>query len=325
MSPDVGSPPSSRWAKIGSLLLPRLVFYPFVVASLLVFPAWLPWMILGWLLLYALQRSRGKPAWKTLDFCLVILLVRGLDWTPALIALGLLMLASSVFELKALQKPATIAAACLLPAWIAMAWSWSAAVHTSRTPALASERPILCMGDSLSANGYPRVLQTLLSVPVVDKAQGGTQTTDGLRALPEVLALKPQAVVLELGGNDYVMGKSREATRANLETMIRAIRESGAEVFLFEVPRGFVYDSYWGLDRRLARGHDLELINDGAIRQLVLFGPGSPLTSCSGRLLSYDGLHPNDAGHVLLAGRVAAALRRVYGDGILRRPAGELR
>jgi len=310
--------PASRWRGIADRVLPRLFFYPFIIASLLVFPAGIPWMILGWLILFAVQRGRGKPGWKSLDICVFLLLVRGLDWTPALILLGVLMAGCSVLEFKSLNRPAAIAAAALAPAWIAMAWTWTGVGHAGRTPALDPARPIVCVGDSLSAGGFPRVLARRLSVPVVDKAQGGSQTPDGLRLLAEVLALKPQAVVLELGGNDYVMKKTRSATRANLETMIQAIRATGAEVVLFEVPRGFVYDSFWGIDRTLARQYDLELVHDGAIRQLVLFGPGSPLSSCSGRQLSYDGLHPNDAGHVFLAGRVEAALRRLYGDAVLR-------
>jgi len=318
MSSEIGSPSGSRWRAIGSRLLPRLFFYPFVIASLLVFPAWFPYMVLGWLLLFAVQRRRGKPAWKWLDVGVVLLLIRGADGTPTLIVLGLLMVVCSLLELRGMRKPATFVSIALAPAWIVMAWTWNDAVHTTRRPALVPDRPIVCMGDSLSAGGYPRVLAGLVSVPVVDKAAGGSMTPDGLRVLPEVLALKPQAVVLELGGNDYVMGKGRRETRDNLETIIRAIRATGAEVFLFEVPRGFVYDSFWGIDRQLARRHDLELIHDGAIRQLVLFGPGSPLTSCSGRQLSYDGLHPNDAGHAFLAGRVAASLRRVYGDRLLK-------
>jgi lysophospholipase L1-like esterase len=229
------------------------------------------------------------------------------------------MVACAVLDHRGMKKPATVVAVCLAPAWIAMAWTWSDAGHTTRRPALVPDRPIVCMGDSLSAGGYPGHLARRLSVPVVDKSAGGSRTPYGLRLLPEVLALRPQAVVLELGGNDFTMGKGRRETRANLETMIRAIRETGAEVFLFEIPRGFVYDSFWGIDRQLARQHDLELVHDGAIRQLVLFGPGSPLTSWSGRQLSYDGLHPNDAGHAFLAGRVEASLRRVYGDAILAR------
>jgi lysophospholipase L1-like esterase len=217
----------------------------------------------------------------------------------------------------ALRIAALVAAWALVPAWLAMTWGWVNVGHTSRRLALVADRPIVCMGDSLSVTGYPRVLEKRLRVPVLDKAQGGITTTDGVRQLPEVLALKPQAIVIELGGHDSLRGKSRAEAGENLEKMIRAGREAGAEVFLFEIPRGFIVDPYAGLERELARKYDLELIHDGAIRQLVLFSPFTPLGR-SGRILSDDGLHPNDAGHVFLADRVQAALVRVYGDSLQR-------
>jgi lysophospholipase L1-like esterase len=182
---------------------------------------------------------------------------------------------------------------------------------------LAADRPIVCMGDSLSVTGYPRILEKRLRVPVVDKAQGGITTADGVKQLPEVLALKPQAIVIELGGHDSLRGRSRSEAKENLETLIRAGRDAGAEVFLFEIPRAFVMDPYAGLERELARKYDLELIHDGAVRQLVIFSPFTPLGK-SGRVLSYDGLHPNDAGNAFLADRVEAALKRVYGVALQR-------
>lgn len=318
MSSEVGSPSGSRWRRAASLILPRLIFYPFLVASLLVFPSAIPVMILAWLLLYGDQRRRGKPGWRTLGICLAVLLVKRVDWAPALVALALLMAVAAALEWKGKYPPATVAALGLLPAWIVLSWTWSTGTHTRRTPALQPDRPVVCLGDSLSSGGYVRVLQSMLSVPAIDKAQGGITTLEGRRLIPEILALKPQAVVIELGGHDYLRGRTRRETRENLEAMIRAFRDSGSEVLLVEVPRGFVSDPFWGLDRQLAREHDLELIHDGAIRQLVVFSPFTPLGAWSGRRLSYDGLHPNDAGNAFLAGRVAASLSRVFGGAILR-------
>ena len=318
MSDAVEGVPVSRGRRIADLVLPRLVFYPLVVASLLAFPAAVPVMILGWLLLFAHQRRKGKPAWRSLLFCLLILLIKRVDWSPALIVLGLLMAACAALECAARKKPAAIAAIGLVPAWIVMSWTWSLDTHTSRTPALAADRPIVCLGDSLSAGGLARALDRRLSVPVIDKAQGGITAAEGLKLIPDALSVRPQAVILELGGHDYLRNRTRGDTKANLEKLIRAIRDSGAEVILVEIPRGFVSDPFWGLDRRLARAHDLELVTDGAIRQLVIFSPAVPL-GWTGRQLSYDGLHPNDAGNEFLADRIRDALHRVYGDAVLRR------
>jgi acyl-CoA thioesterase-1 len=323
MSSVAGSPPRSRWAKVAWLILPRLAFYPFLAASLLVFPAAFPWMILCWLLLFAAQRIRGKPGWPVLAFCVGVLLVKRVDWAPGMVVLGLLIMACAGLDAiqkrrPALRTAAAVAGYLLIPAWIVMAWTWSAVGHTSRRPALVMDRPVVCTGDSLTVAGFPRVLKKRLRVPVIDHAQGGITSAQGLQRFPEIVALKPQAVVIELGGHDSIQGRRRRDTKANLEAMIRIAREAGAEVFLFEIPRGFITDPYAGLERELAREHDLELIHDGAIRQLVLFSPFTPLGGWTGRKLSYDGLHPDDAGHEFLADRVEAALRRVYGEGILK-------
>jgi acyl-CoA thioesterase-1 len=278
-------------------------------------------MILGWLLLFAVRRFRGKPGWPTLAMGVAMILFRRVDWAPGLVTLGLLMIL--VAGLDRWREPgmttaALIAACCLVPVWLFMAWDWQRVGHTSRRPALLLDRPIVCMGDSLSSGGYVRELQKRLRVPVIDRAQGGITTVDGVKQLPEVLALKPQALVIELGGHDSLRGRSRADTKANLEKILQAGRAAGAEIFLFEIPRAFVMDPYGGLERELARQYDLELIHDGAIRQLVLFSPFTPLGSWTGRLLSYDGLHPNDAGNVFLADRVEAALTRVYGGSLQR-------
>jgi acyl-CoA thioesterase-1 len=323
VSSDAGTPPRSRGARIAALILPRLAFYPFLIASLVVFPAWMPWMLLGWLLLFAIRRLRGKAGWPPLALGVAIVLFRRVDWAPGLVVLGLTMIAGAVMDRFRERKPsirtASVVVACaLVPAWLFMAWEWSRVGQTSRHPALLPDRPVVCMGDSLLSGGFARVLQQRLRVPVVDLAQGGITTAQGVKQIPEMLEKRPQAVVIELGGHDSLRGKSRSDTKANLEKLIRAGRDAGAEVFLFEIPRAFVMDPYGGLERELARKYDLELIHDGAIRQLVLFSPFTPLGSRTGRLLSYDGLHPNDAGNVFLADRAEAALTRVYGGSLQR-------
>lgn len=308
---------------MGAHVLRRLAFYPFLVASLLVFPAWLPWMIACWLVLAAVRNRREKPIWPPLAMCVAILVIKRVDWPPAFVVLLLLMLACIGLDVLSRKKPALktvslVAAALLIPAWFAMAWTWTASIHTSRHPALLADPPIVCMGDSLSSAGYPRILEKRLRVPVVDLAQGGYTTSDALKQIGEMMALKPQMVVIELGGHDSMRGRDRVEARANLQKLIVACRVVGAETVLFEIPLGFVSDPYGGLDRELARRHDLELVHDGAIRQLVLFSPFTPLGRWTGRMLSYDGLHPNDAGNAFLADRVEAALERVYGTSLRR-------
>jgi acyl-CoA thioesterase-1 len=300
-----------------------VAFYPFLIASLLVFPAWMPWMIAGWLGIAAERHLQKKAAWPSLALCLALILVKRVDWGLRMSVLLLALLAAVALDWQGRRKPSWArwcrpAFGALLAAWIFMAWDWHRAEHTSRRPPLLPDRPIVCLGDSLSAGGYPGMLQKRLKVPVIDLAQGGITAADGVKQIPELRTLQPQAVVIELGGHDSLRGRSREEALKDLEELILTARSLGAEVVLFEIPLGFVSDPYAGLDRELARRFDLELLSDGAIRQLVYFSPFTPLGRWSGRILSYDGLHPNEAGNRFLADRVEGSLVRVYGPAIQR-------
>ena len=99
-----------------------------------------------------------------------------------------------------------------------------------------------------------------------------------------------------------------------MEQLFAAARSVNAEVVLIEVPRGFIVDPFAGLERELAREHDLELISDAAIRNLVLWSPSCPPGIWSGGpYLSDDGLHPNARGDEYLANVVLKSLMRLFG------------
>jgi lysophospholipase L1-like esterase len=159
----------------------------------------------------------------------------------------------------------------------------------------------------------------MVVVPVINLGRAGISTVDGLKLLPAMIAARPQAVIIELGGHDFLKGYPREAAKENLQRIIRTAREAGAEPILIEVPRGFIIDPYAGLERELAHEENLELISDGVIRKLVLWSPYAPPGMWTGGpYLSDDGLHPNAAGNDELARAAARALRRVFGEEILR-------
>jgi lysophospholipase L1-like esterase len=295
-----------------------------IVASLLAFPSDLPWLVGAWLAFSTITALRGGAAWKPLAVCCVIVVVKRPDWSPSLAPLTLLMavVASSGVAVN-LKRDSTkrlmawCSIAILWTAWGLFAANYAAATRTDRKLQFNS-RPVVCIGDSLTAYGYPKELAKRLSVAVIDLSINGCTSADALGLISRMQAARPQTVVIELGGHDYLHGASRVETASNLRRMIEAARSADADVVLMEIPRGACIDPFRGLERSLARQYDLELIPDTPIRNLILWSPYVPpgVWSDASRRLSDDGLHPNERGNVFLANWVAAALSRMYGTSI---------
>lgn len=104
---------------------------------------------------------------------------------------------------------------------------------------------ILVFGDSLSANyglavksGWVSLLQQRLTqnnyaYRVVNASISGETTAGGLARIDSALATHhPAIVIVELGANDGLRGLPLQATRDNLDAMIRACRAGKAKVLL---------------------------------------------------------------------------------------------
>jgi acyl-CoA thioesterase I len=317
--------------RIGGLVLVLLL----VLGSLLTFPAHLPGMIAVWLGLATALTFAGRRAWPTLVGCAIIVIVKRVDGSPGVwICLASMLAVAAALHLVRETRPDRLAIAYLAIvwlAWIGLAWDWHRSSHANHSVAPLDGRPIVCIGDSLTSypphGGYPRVLGRLIAVPVINLGAPGITSSEALKQLPKLKAARPQAVVIELGGHDFLKDPSwlktasRAATKRNLEQLIAAARSLQAEVLLMEVPRGFIVDPFAGLDRELAREQDLELISDTAIRNLVLWSPSCPPGAWTGGpYLSDDGLHPNARGDEYLAGVVRRSLLRLFGPTLQSTP-----
>ncbi len=303
-----------------------------IAASLATFPAAVPLMVAAWLLLASWLAWRDRPAWIPLAVCLAILLIKRVAWLPGLILYMGAMSLTIVIGIWIARAPTSKHASravlsslvVLWLCWALLQWDWHASSTASGTRVLDLNRPVVCIGNSLTSGiapdpGYPEHLAKLLNVPVINLGRAGISTTEGVKLIPPMLSSRPQVVIIELGGHDFLKGRSREATRDNLLQIIRAVREIGAEPILMEVPRGFMLDPFAGLERELARQEDLELISDTVIRRLVLWSPYAPPGMWTGGpYLSDDGLHPNSAGNEELAKASLRALRNIYGDAVNR-------
>ncbi len=102
----------------------------------------------------------------------------------------------------------------------------------------------MIFGDSLSAgHGLPKpdsftekltqaLKQSGLNVQVVASSVSGDTTSGGKARLDWALADKPDALLLELGGNDGLRGIDPALSRANLDDILQRLKNSGTRVLM---------------------------------------------------------------------------------------------
>jgi acyl-CoA thioesterase-1 len=183
--------------------------------------------------------------------------------------------------------------------------------------AAAATRPLLVLGDSLSAahnipieSGWVHLLETRIEQskhprPIVNASISGETTAGGLARLPKLLAAnKPALVVIELGANDGLRGLPLDEIKHNLDSMIRASRDAGAAVVLIgiELPinYGLQYrDGLRAIYRDLAAEFNLPFV------PFLLDG-----VALNPDLMQDDGLHPKAAGEPKVLDNVWPAIER---------------
>ncbi len=180
-----------------------------------------------------------------------------------------------------------------------------------------SRRVLVAFGDSLTAGfgadpgkSYPDYLQRDIDKKgygwrVMNEGVSGDTTTDGLARLPEVIAQKPEIVILELGANDGLRGLPITTTKANLEQMIQQLQAAGARVVLagMTLPPNYGPDyikPFESLYKELASKYKVTLI------PFLLAGVGG-----NPALMQQDGLHPTAAGNRRVAENVMAVIEPI--------------
>lgn len=164
----------------------------------------------------------------------------------------------------------------------------------------APKQTILIFGDSLSAAyGIPkeqgwvnliaqRVKDKQLPYEVANASVSGETTAGGLSRLPAALKqFKPSIVVIELGANDGLRGLPLDAMKNNLEKMIQASKQAGAQVVLL----GMLIPPNYG--PKYTNGFKVAFL-DLSEKYKTPFVPFF-LDGVSGHadLVIEDGLHPN--------------------------------
>ncbi len=175
-------------------------------------------------------------------------------------------------------------------------------------PREAAGTTVVFLGDSITHGhrlaqeaAFPHRLGQALGVRAINAGISGDTTEGGLRRIErDVLAHRPQVVVVELGVNDAFRQAPREDTVANLRAITQRIRAQGAVVVLLHTALPHVAGDGNRQDlRKIARAEDAMLVEDflqGVVPQHT-----------------YDGLHPDAEGQAMLAERLLPVLRQALG------------
>jgi acyl-CoA thioesterase-1 len=176
-------------------------------------------------------------------------------------------------------------------------------------PASAEERVIVAFGDSLTAGfgvapdeAWPALVDARLRregyrYRVVNAGVSGDTTTGGLRRLDWVRRARPEVAIVALGANDGLRGQPLPAMRDNLLAIVSGLREGGTRVLLagMQLPR-----NYGPYARQFAGTYpEVARRTGAALMPFLLDGVAMDV-----RLNLSDGIHPNAAGHRVIAERV---------------------
>jgi acyl-CoA thioesterase I len=182
--------------------------------------------------------------------------------------------------------------------------------------AAANPRVLVCFGDSITAGyglmegqAYPSDLQRDLNAEgyhyqVLNRGTSGATSKDAVADLPEILALHPDVVIVEFGGNDGLRGLPLDQTRRNLDQVLDSLAAAHIRVLLggITLPPNYGADyirSFQQVYRDVAAAHPRDAFVPMIYKDLIKV-PGT---------LQADGIHPSAKGSAILARTLLPALR----------------
>jgi len=91
-------------------------------------------------------------------------------------------------------------------------------------------RPIVCIGDSITAGGYPAILESITGRKVVNAGVGGAHSEDGASRVAGLLSAHgPSHLCILFGINDINSGHPNSEIIGNLNAIASAAKAAGAE------------------------------------------------------------------------------------------------
>lgn len=168
---------------------------------------------------------------------------------------------------------------------------------------LSQAQKLLILGDSLSAaygmqqqQGWPYLLQQHTDWQLINASISGETTAGGAARLPALLQQhQPDAVLIELGGNDGLRGHAIATIESNLNEIITLVKQHKAAPVLMQIRIPPNYgprygQQFSGIYPQLAEKHQITLwpffMDNIAIDSDLMLG---------------DGIHPNSEAQPLIS------------------------
>jgi acyl-CoA hydrolase len=170
---------------------------------------------------------------------------------------------------------------------------------------------VLAFGDSITYGtgapldaDYPTHLFKLTGLGIVNAGIPGETSAQARKRLDGLLELhKPDLVIVELGGNDFLERRREELIRQDLKAIVERCKASGAETMLVAVPRLSMLRAATGTLK------DADLYAEIAEETGAILVDGLVADILSSQALRSDPIHPNSAGYRLLAQGIVARMR----------------
>lgn len=231
-----------------------------------------------------------------------------------------------------------LGAASVLAIWSAPAAWAQPAPSCPPAPAVALDLPVLraaiqrgepaiiaAFGSSSTrgaaasdaAHGYPAVLQVELMhrlagahLAVINRGIGGQDASEQLVRLgSDVIALRPQLVIWQIGTNAAMRGVDPASYRATIIVGVRRLRESGADVILMDsqrAPRIMDAPGRAAIERALTEA--AQAVGAAIFSRAGLMDAWRETGQGYDRFLAADALHHNDLGYRCLAEALATTI-----------------
>lgn len=187
---------------------------------------------------------------------------------------------------------------------IAFAVSWLSACSDSDVLVVDRSATILALGDSLTVSKghagttYPQYLENFTGLKVIAAGISGEQTPETLKRIAPLLSQhQPSAVIILIGGNDFLRNKPAAQVRSNIARMIETAQSQGVAVLLVAVPQKSLFLSDAALYSELGEQYNIPVVTD-TLSDLL-----------SDNQYKSDAIHLNDAGYRALAKSISEHIK----------------